>query len=102
MLCTVFPLFTPVTDRLIGAHFRPLLAWVPRIDGVAVAPVIGFALADALLLALTLWDWRAKRQIAVFPIALGLLVAYHVSVLTLHRMPAWRSFAEWFAALPLS
>jgi hypothetical protein len=55
-----------------------------------------------LLLALTIWDWRAKRRLAVFPIALGLLLAYHVSVLTFHRIPAWRSFAAWFAGLPLS
>lgn len=33
MICTVFPLFTPLTDRLIYGHFRPLIQYVPTIEG---------------------------------------------------------------------
>ena len=102
MICTVFPLFSPVTDRLISAHFRPLMAFVPWVDGTPILPVAGFALADAILICLSIWDWVSNRRLNVFPIALGLLVAYHVSVLTFHRLPAWHSFSAWFASLPLS
>jgi hypothetical protein len=102
MLCTVFPLFTPVTDRLIGAHAPSLVGLVPRIDGSPVVPVAGFVLADAILVALALWDWRANKRTDVFPIALGALLLYHVSVLTLHRVPAWHAFCAWFLSLPLS
>jgi hypothetical protein len=102
MVCTVFPMFTPVTDRLIAAHVRPLIGVLPRIDGNPVLPVVGFALADVLLLALSWWDWRANRRLDVFPVALGVLLAYHVATLTLHRVPAWNSFSTWFLQLPLS
>jgi hypothetical protein len=102
MICTVFPLVTPVTDRLIGAHFRPLIDFVPRIEGNPILPVAGFALADLLLLALAVWDWRVNERVTVFPVALGVLVAYHVGVLTLHRVPAWNAFCVWFLGLPMS
>jgi hypothetical protein len=102
MLCTVFPLFTPVTDRLIGAHVPSLVALVPRVDGSPIVPVVGFVLADLILVALALWDWRANKRADVFPIALGAMLIYHVSVLTLHRVPAWHAFCAWFLSLPLS
>lgn len=96
MVCTVFPLVTPVTDRLIGAHLRPLIALVPRIDGNPILPTVGFALADLLLIALSWWDWRVNRRADVFPVALGVLLVYHVGTLTLHRVPLWNAFCVWF------
>jgi uncharacterized membrane protein len=96
MICTIFPLFTPVTDRIIGRHVPSIVPLVPRIDGVPVVPFAGFLLADAILVALWIWDWRWGRQSNAFPVALGILVLYHVSVLTFHRLPAWRAFGEWF------
>lgn len=101
MICTLFPLFTPVTDRLIGAHLQSLIAWVPRIEGNPILPAAGFALADAILLALAVWDWRANRRLGVFPVALGVLLAYHVATLTLHEVAAWNALCVAFLALPL-
>jgi hypothetical protein len=102
MLCTIFPLFTPVTDRLIGRHLPAIVPLVPRIDGSPVVPVAGFLLADAILAALVIWDRRGGRRTTAFPVALGILLAYQVSVLTFHRLPAWRAFCEWFLGLGLS
>lgn len=102
MVCTAFPLFTPVTDRLIFNHFPSLLNHVPILDGSPLVQVFGFLLADALLLALVIWYWRANRRKDVFPMALGLMMLYHVSVLTLYRVPFWKSFGEWFVKMPLS
>jgi hypothetical protein len=102
MVCTLFPLFTPVTDRLIAFHFPPLRGLMPQIDGGPVVPFAGFVLADAMLVALVIWDWRRNRRLDVFPVVLGLLVVYHVSVMTLHLLPAWNTFAVWFLSLPLS
>ena len=102
MVCTVFPMFTPVTDRLIAAHWQSLIGVLPRIDGNPVLPVVGFAAADVLLLALSWWDWRANRRLNVFPVALGVLLVYHVGTLTLHGVPAWNAFGVWFLGLPLS
>jgi hypothetical protein len=102
MVCTVFPLFTPVTDRLIGAHLPALVPLVPRIQGSPILPVVGFAAADLILLALALWDWRVHKRTDVFPLALGAMLLYHVSVLTLHDVAAWHAFCAWFLGLPLS
>jgi hypothetical protein len=102
MISTVFPLFTPITDRLIGAHWPALAAFAPRIGGSPILPVFGFALADLILLALAAWDWRANRRADVFAPALAALGLYHVSVLTLYRVPAWHAFCAWFLSLPLS
>lgn len=102
MVCTVFPMFTPVTDRLIAAHLQPVIGLLPRIEGNPVLPIVGFALADLILLALSWWDWRANRRLDVFPVALGALLAYHVATLTLHRVPLWNAFCVWFVGLPLS
>lgn len=102
MVCTVFPLFTPVTDRLIGRYVPELVPLVPQIGGAPVLPVAGFLIADVLLAALAAWDWRTNRRTDVFPAALGVLLLYHVSVLTFHRFPVWQSFAAWFVSLPLS
>jgi hypothetical protein len=99
MLCTIFPLFTPITDRLIGRHVPAIVPLVPRIDGAPVVPVAGFILADLMLIALCIWDWRFSRRTNVFPIALAVLLLYHASVLTFHRLPFWRAFGEWFVGM---
>jgi hypothetical protein len=101
MIATIFPLFTPVTDRLIAANWPGLAALVPNIGGAVVLPAIGFLLADAILIALLVWDWRANRRFDAFAGALAISAIYHVSVLTFHELPDWRSFALWFQSLPI-
>lgn len=101
MIATLFPLFTPVTDRLIGRYVPAIVPLVPRIGGSPVVPTAGFLLADVMLAALAVWDWRTNRRI-VFPVALAVLVLYHASVLTFHQWGFWRAFSRWFLALPLS
>jgi hypothetical protein len=101
MIATIFPLFTPVTDRLIGRYAPSIVPMVPRIDGMPVLPFAGFILADAILIGLALWDWNANRR-SVFPIALVILVLYQISVMTFYRADFWNAFGLWFAGLPLS
>lgn len=102
MVCTVFPLFTPVTDRLIGAYLAPLARHLPQIDGTPILPAAGFAAADLILVGLVWWDWRTHGRRDVFLIALGVLLLYHVGTLALHRVPLWGTFCAWFLGLPLS
>jgi hypothetical protein len=102
MIGTLFPLFTPVTDRLIGRYLPSLVPMVPRIDGAPIVPVAGFVLADVLLIALSIWDWRANRRADVFPVVLGIVVLYHVSVMSFYRLPFWVAFGNWFVGLPIS
>lgn len=102
MICTIFPMFTPVTDRLIYRHYRPLLDYMPTIDGYPVAPAAGFLLADILLVGLVIWDWRNNKRLGPFAVALGILLLYHTSVLYWYDTSVWKAFAKWFLQLPLS
>ena len=102
MVASVLPLVTPVTDRLIATHLPAILGLLPQVDGNPLLPLVGFAAADLVLVALSWWDWRVNRRWNVFPAALGVLLAYHIGTLTLHRAPLWNSFCVWFLGLPLS
>ncbi len=99
MLCTAFPMFTPITDRIIGIHFPSLLSYLPTLDGRPVDPVYGFALADIMLIALSIWDWRSHKRWNVFPVALLILIGYHFSVLNFYKYPLWVKFCAWFASI---
>lgn len=99
MLCTAFPMFTPITDRIIFLYFPSVLDYLPKVDGFPNVVIIGFAMADILLLVLCIWDWRSHKRWNVFPFALLLLVAYHFSVLNFYEYPFWIRFCNWFAAL---
>jgi hypothetical protein len=102
MIATLFPFFTPVTDRLIAGFVPSLIPLVPAIGGSPVLGVVGFLLADAMLVGLAAWDWRVNRRTDVFPVALVVLVLFHVSVMTFHRLTLWAAFGNWFVGLPLS
>lgn len=99
MFATIFPMFTPITDRLIYRNVRPLVEAAPAIEGSAIVPFWGFLLALILLGGLAIWDWRSNNRRDVFPAVLGMLIIYHISVFTFHMIPAWRSFGEWFLGL---
>ena len=102
MIATLFPFLTPVTDRLIARFVPSVIPMVPSIGGSPVVGVVGFAIADAALAALAFWDWRTNRRADVFPVALAVLLVFHVSVMTFYRLPFWTAFGNWFVALPLS
>ena len=99
MICTAFPMFTPITDRIIGNYFPSLAAYVPTIDTMPVVPVIGFLMADLMLVGLSIWDIRSNKRWNVFPPALLILLLYHFSVLNFYKYPLWQSFCVWFKAV---
>lgn len=99
MICTVFPMFTPVTDRIINIHFPFLLKYLPTIGHVPAVPVVGFLLADLILVGLCVWDWRSHRRWNVFPFALTVLLLYHYSFMNFYKFEFWKSFGgSWFGA----
>lgn len=100
MVCTVFPLITPVTDRIIYHYLDDLVPMVPTLHTVPMVQVIGFALADLILLLLVAIDLLRHQRNYAFPIALGVLLLYHLSVLTWYDVPAWQNIADWIMALP--
>ena len=72
MIATLFPLFTPVTDRLIGRFAPSVFGMVPTLDGSPLVQCAGFLLADVILAGLAVWDWR-RNQRRVFPVALAIV-----------------------------
>lgn len=95
MLCTIFPMFTPATDRIIFIFIKPAVPYLYTIEGNPIAPVVGFFMADLLLVGLCIWDWRSHKRLTAFPVALVLLLAYHYSVLNFHKFQFWKSFSVW-------
>ena len=95
MVCTIFPMLTPATDRIIYIFFPSLVPMLPTIDGRPIAPVVGFFIADLILLGLSIWDWRSHRRWNVFPFALLVLMLYHYSVLNFWIFGWWQSVCRW-------
>jgi hypothetical protein len=99
MVATAFPMFTPITDRILFIYFPSVAPYLPLIEGQPNAPIAGFLLADAMLIGLSVWDWVAHKRWNVFPFALVVLLAYHWSFLYGYQASAWQRFCLWFAAL---
>lgn len=102
MVCTIFPLFTPITDRLIYKYFDSLVPLVPTLEGMPMVQMLGFGFADLLLLILLIWDWKAHKRLDAFLVALLALGLYQLSVLTFHKFPLWQRIGDWIMSLPLS
>ena len=101
MVSTLFPLFPPVTDRLIARFMQAVLDWMPRIGGAEILQVAGFAIADSILVGLALWDWQSNNR-RVFLVALAIVIAGQVAIMNAHRVGLWQAFGPWFVGLPLS
>ena len=95
MLCTIFPFFTPATDRIISIYFPSTLEYFPLLNGQPNVMLFGFALADVILIGLCIWDWRSHRRVNVFPFALFVLLTYHYSVITFYQHNFWKTFCDW-------
>jgi hypothetical protein len=95
MVCTIFPFFTPATDRIIVMHFPSTLQYYPLLNGQPNVMLFGFALADAILIGLCIWDWKSHKRLDVFPVALVILLAYHFSVNAFYQYDFWRTFSTW-------
>jgi hypothetical protein len=92
-------MFTPITDRIISFFLPGIVPYLPMINNRPIRPVVGFLMADILLVGLCIWDWKSHRRWNVFPVALGLLLMYHYSVLNFYKFPFWQSFCQWFFEL---
>jgi hypothetical protein len=101
MVSTLFPLFPPVTDRLIARFAPSVLEWVPRIGGGEILQVAGFVIADSILVGLAVWDLQKNRR-RVFLAALAIVVAGQFVIMNAHRVGPWQAFGPWFVSLGLT
>lgn len=102
MVCTIFPFFTPLTDRIIYKYVQPLIEFAPKLEGAPVVPFFGFLLADLLVIGLAVWDWKNNKRKDVFLIVLALLLFYHISLFTFYKFAFWQDFSAWFYQLNLT
>ena len=101
MVSTLFPLFPPVTDRLIARFAPSVLGMVPRIGGAEILQVAGFVIADSILVGLAIWDWRRNGR-RVFLAALAIVILGQALIMNAHRIGPWQAFGPWFVRLPVS
>jgi hypothetical protein len=99
MISTVFPMFTPVTDRIIHIYFPSTIHFFPKVEQEPLVVIAGFALADLILAGLLIWDWRSHKRFDVFAFALLIVLAYQFSVLFFYRFDFWQRFSHWFISL---
>lgn len=99
MICTAFPMFTPITDRIIFIYFPSWVGYLPTIEGNPIAPVVGFAIADLIVIGLSIWDLKSHKRWNVFPVAFVVLLLYHYSVLNFYKFDFWKAFSNWFYQL---
>lgn len=102
MVCTLFPMFTPLTDRLIYFNFQSLVDLFPTIDGMPMVWLFGFVMANLILIGLSIWDWQSKKRNTVFLFVLGLNIVFDISVIAFHNFSFWRGISDWIMGLPLS
>jgi hypothetical protein len=102
MICTIFPILTPLTDRLVHHYARPILSLLPSMNNSPMVWLVGFVIADLLLIGLLIWDARVHKKWNVFPLVLGLVGLYHLSVISFYHFSFWRSLADWIMSFPLS
>jgi hypothetical protein len=97
MVCTAFPLFTPITDRLIGRYLPELIPHLPSVEG-PVLQAAGLALASLILAGLALWDWLSHRRRDVFLFAFAMELFYFFGVMKFHAYGWWRALSDWVTA----
>ena len=104
MLCTALSLMPAIVDRVNEHYLLPpaRAQFLPQIDGVPQYQLISWAIVDTLLIVFSIWDWRSRRRLNVFPVLLMAFVSLEAITMTIYSTPAWRSFTAWFFSLPLS
>lgn len=102
MISTIFPIITPVTDRLIYKYFDFLVPLAPTtLEGMPLVPFFGFAIGDLILIILIILDWKKHKRLTVFPAVLALLIIYHLSVLIFYQYDFWHTIADGMMKIPL-
>ena len=96
MICTAFTMLDPIFARIIAVNFYQ----VPFETGVF--QWMTFAFIDVIVILLVIRDWKSSGRHDVFLPALALLVVAQTAMLTVWDTAIWKSFAGWFAGLPLT
>jgi hypothetical protein len=66
------------------------------------AELINYAATLGVLVALMVFERKARRGRWVFPVMTGIFIVYFAGTLTVANSEWWRRFAIWFAGLPIT
>ncbi len=83
-------------DPALARWFIFLLPPIRNSDLITYSGVIG------LLVLLIILERKARRGRWVFPVMLGLFIAYFAGTYTIAETEWWQRFAIWFAGLPIT
>ncbi len=103
MICTALPMVPPILDRIMLYYLLPppRAGFLPTIEGNPTYQFVSYAVVNAVLVVLSIWDWRSRRRLNVFPVVLGAFVAFQVIPVLVYGTDFWGRFYEWFLGLPL-
>jgi len=96
MICTALPMIPPIFDRIMVFYLLPpeRIQYLPQ--------MISYLSVDLALIALSVWDWKSRRNLTVFPVVLAAYILFQIPTFVAHRTASWRVLTEWFLGLPLS
>jgi hypothetical protein len=92
MLCTIIPSTGPIFNRIGAFYISSSIVWAP-ITNIIVMILLAF---------LSIWDWKERRRLNVFPVILALFVVFFVINRMISGTVFQMSFARWYLSLPLS
>jgi hypothetical protein len=96
IVCTTLPILPAATDRILDNYFPNALQNIPKVAGEPYGPLAAWGAADLTLVAFAVWDWRSRQRPNVFPFVLLILLAHQIFTVNAHRVPAWKTFCQWF------
>ena len=94
MSATVLLGFPPALTRLYARVLAPDVGFMGALH-------LSFVTVEVILAVLILADRRAGERRLAYPLSMAFFVAIHGLMLPVAGSDAWRTFMEWYAALPI-
>jgi hypothetical protein len=94
MVATALTVLAPATDRIVNTYFPTLTNYLPQVHKNEM--LVAFLIADLLLIGLSIWDWRSRPRLKVFPIVLLAMLGYQAFTINAYRVAPWKELCQWF------
>ena len=104
MICTALTMITPIFARILGSYLLPpeRAQFLPQIAGFPLYMVFTDTIVNGILIALSIWDWKSRQRLNVFPVVLVAFILFQSFTYVAHHLESWKIVSEWFLSLPLS